>query len=182
VTLARKLLFHVQHNLHALSKLTVKDLCAFKGVGESKAASILAALELGRRMKHSEVWKRMEIKGSKTVFEWMHGLLAELAYEEFWIILLNRSNRVISRLNVSKGGVAGTVVDVRMVFKLAMENLASSLIVCHNHPSGNNKPSNADVQLTKKLQQAGNIMDVQVLDHLIICESSYFSFADEGLL
>jgi DNA repair protein RadC len=182
VELSKRILFHVQHNLHSLSKLSVKELETFRGIGQAKAISVLAALELGRRMKRTEPGVRKEIRSSKVAYLWMQELLVELNYEEFWIILLNRSNRVISRLNISKGGVSGTIVDVKIVFKLAMENLASSIILCHNHPSGNSKPSESDVQLTKRMQQAGKIMDVPVIDHLIVCESSYFSFADEGLI
>jgi len=168
-------------NLNALGKLSISSLMQFKGVGEAKAISIVAALELGRRQRSEDALIFKKISSSKAVFEIMQPIIGELPHEEFWVLFLNNSNSVISKSQLSKGGITGTVVDVRLVFKLAMENGATALILCHNHPSGNLTPSEADKQITKKIKQAGESLDVKVLDHLIITESKYYSFVDEGI-
>ncbi|AXB55449.1 RadC family protein [Flavobacterium fluviale] len=168
-------------NLNALGKLSISSLMQFKGVGEAKAISIVAALELGRRQRSEDALIFKKISSSKAVFEIMQPIIGQLPHEEFWILFLNNSNSVISKSQLSKGGITGTVVDVRLVFKLAMENGATALILCHNHPSGNLTPSEADKQITKKIKQAGESLDVKVLDHLIITESKYYSFVDEGI-
>ncbi|BDU23649.1 DNA repair protein RadC [Flavobacterium sp. GSB-24] len=168
-------------NLNALGKLSISSLMQFKGVGEAKAISIVAALELGRRQRSEDALIFKKISSSKAVFEIMQPIIGELPHEEFWVLFLNNSNSVISKSQLSKGGITGTVVDVRLVFKLAMENGATGLILCHNHPSGNLNPSDADKQITKKIKLAGESLDVKVLDHLIITESKYYSFVDEGI-
>ncbi len=182
VELAKKILKAVKNNLNELGKLSVEDLMTSKGIGEAKAITIIAALELGRRRKLADIMEKKKISGSKDVFEFFQPVLADLPYEEFWILLLNRSNKIIEKFKISQGGISGTVIDVRMILKNAIEKLASSIILCHNHPSGNLQPSEADKKITTKLQDAANIMDMQVLDHLIITDSSFYSFADEGIL
>lgn len=182
VELSKKVLKGVKNNLNELGKLTVEDLMTLKGIGEAKAITIIAALELGRRRKLADIMEKKKISGSKDVFEFFQPVLADLPYEEFWILLLNRSNKIIEKFKISQGGISGTVIDVRMILKNAIEKLASSIILCHNHPSGNLQPSEADKKITTKLKDAANIMDMQVLDHLIITDSSFYSFADEGIL
>lgn len=182
VELAKKILLAVKNNLNELGKLSVEDLMASKGIGEARAITIIAALELGRRRKQADIMEKKKISGSKDVFEFFQPVLADLPYEEFWILLLNRSNKIIEKFKISQGGISGTVIDVRMILKNAIEKLASSIILCHNHPSGNLQPSEADKKITTKLKDAAMIMDMQVLDHLIITDSSFFSFADEGML
>ncbi|MDJ1478930.1 DNA repair protein RadC [Cytophagaceae bacterium YF14B1] len=182
VDLAKQILGSVDNNLTSLAKLSVKDLEKFKGIGEAKAITIVAALELGRRRKESELPQRQVITSSKDVFTIMHSHLLDLLHEEFWVVLLNRSNIVMKKVQISVGGVSGTVADPKLIFKTALENLASSIILVHNHPSGNLKPSQADKDLTHKLKEAGKYLEIPVLDHVIITEKSYFSFADEGIL
>lgn len=182
VSLCQRILARVDNNLNELGKLTIKQLMEFKGIGEAKAISIAAALELGRRRRGEEAIEKRKISSSLSVFNLMQPLLGELPHEEFWIIYLNNSNKVLQKNQLSKGGITGTLVDVRLVMKNALEFGATSLILVHNHPSGTLKPSEADKKLTKKLILAGENLDIKVLDHLIITESSYFSFADEGVL
>ncbi|MBF4465755.1 DNA repair protein RadC [Flavobacterium sp. LC2016-12] len=168
-------------NLNVLGKMSISQLMNFKGIGEAKAITIIAALELGRRRRAEDVVELIKITSSKRVFEIMQPIIGELPHEEFWVLFLNNSNKVISKSQLSKGGISGTIVDVRLVFKLALENGATGLILCHNHPSGNLQPSDADRQITKKIKQAGDSLDVKVLDHLIITETKYYSFVDEGI-
>ncbi|MBF4492973.1 DNA repair protein RadC [Flavobacterium sp. JLP] len=168
-------------NLNVLGKMSISQLMNFKGIGEAKAITIIAALELGRRRRAEDAVELIKITSSKLVFEIMQPIIGELPHEEFWVLFLNNSNKVISKSQLSKGGIAGTIVDVRLVFKLALENGATGLILCHNHPSGNLQPSDADKQITKRLRQAGDSLDVKVLDHLIITETKYYSFVDEGI-
>ena len=182
VELSKKMLKHYENDIDVLAKISVKELMQFKGIGEAKAVSIVAALELGRRRKFIEKNERVKIVSSKDAYNCLIADLMDLNHEEFWILLLSRSNHVIKKINVSKGGVSGTVVDSKVIFKYALEHLASSIVLCHNHPSGNLKPSDADIKLTKNLKEAGRIMDIVVLDHLIIGEKSYYSFGDEGML
>jgi DNA repair protein RadC len=182
VDLSKRILQHVSDNLIELSKLSVTDLMAFNGIGEAKALSIIAALELGRRRRESEIAVKQQINGSKDVFEYFHANLSDTQYEEFWLLLLNRANKIIKKVIISEGGISGTVADPKRIFKTAIENNASSIILCHNHPSGNLKPSEADIKLTKKLKEAGALMDISVLDHIIVGEEKFFSFADEGII
>lgn len=182
VELSRQILNKVGNNLAELGKLNVKDLKKFNGIGEAKAVGIVAALELGRRRRLSDSLHKEKISSSNNVAEIFYPLLADSPREEFWILLLNRANKVLRPFEISKGGISGTVADTRLIFKTALDHLASSIILCHNHPSGNIKPSEADIQLTKKIREAGALLEIPVLDHIIIGENQYFSFADEGLL
>ena len=181
VDLSKKILASVDNNLNALGKVSISQLMNFKGIGEAKAISIIAALELGRRRRAEEVVELKKVTSSKVIFEIMQPIIGELPHEEFWIIYLNNSNKVISKSQLSKGGITGTLVDIRMVFKTALEMGATALILCHNHPSGTLIPSDADRQITRKLKLAGDSLEIKVLDHLIVTETSYFSFADEGI-
>jgi DNA repair protein RadC len=182
IDLGRELLSTVNNNLNALGKLTIADLKKINGIGDARAVTIAAALELGRRRKLAEIPEVIQIKCSKDVADIFQPLLSDLMHEEFWILFLNRSNRVINRMKLSQGGISGTVTDVRMVMKKAIEYLASGIIVCHNHPSGNLNPSESDSNITRKIKEAGNLLDIQLLDHLIISEREYYSFADNGLI
>ena len=182
VQLAKRILASCQNNLATVEQMSVKELEKFKGIGEAKAVSILTGLELGRRLSLSKALKQDKITGSKEVFELMQPILGSLKHEEFWVLFLNNSNKVLYTLLLSRGGLTGTVVDVRLLFKQALEYLTTGIILCHNHPSGSLIPSNADKDLTKKIQQGAVSLDIKVLDHLIITEKAYFSFADEGLL
>lgn len=182
VDLSKKILKHVSNDLNALAKLSVEDLQKFKGIGEAKGISIVSALELGRRRKESYSLKKVKITSSRGVYELMKPELMDLAYEAFWVILLNRANQVIKKQHISTGGVSGTVADPKIIFKAALENLASAIILVHNHPSGNLKPSQADLNLTNKVKNAGALLEIPVLDHLIFTDEGYLSFADEGLL
>jgi DNA repair protein RadC len=180
VDLAKQIMLDNNQNLHSLAKQSVKDLQKFKGIGEAKAITLVSALELGRRRKISEVEIKPQVKSSEDVYNYIQGDLADLPYEEFWILLLNRANRIEKKIRISTGGVSGTVADPKLIYKYALENLASSIILVHNHPSGNKKPSEADCSLTKKLCEAGQFLETPVLDHVIICNHTWYSFADEG--
>jgi DNA repair protein RadC len=182
VDLGRELLAVVNNNLNSLGKLTIADLRKLHGIGPARAVTIAAALELGRRRRLTESPDILQIRCSKDVADLFQPVLSDLVYEEFWILFLNRSNKVINRMKLSQGGISGTVTDVRMVMKKAIEYLASGIIVCHNHPSGNLNPSESDTKITQKIKEAGNLMDIQLLDHLIISDKDYYSFADNGLL
>ena len=182
VDLGRELLCMANNNLNNLAKLSVSDLRKIHGIGPARAVTIAAALELGRRRKFAEAEDTVQIKASKDVADIFQPILSDLSHEEFWILYLNRSNKVISRMKLSQGGVSGTVTDVRIVMKKAVELLASGIILCHNHPSGNLNPSDADSKITQKIKEAGSLMDIQLLDHLIISDKDYYSFADNGLI
>ncbi len=182
VALSKRILNAVNNNLAELSKLSVKDLTKFKGIGEAKAVSIVAALELGKRRKETEALVKPIISTSKNAYEILVGVLGDLKHEEFWVLLLNRSNKVIGKYNVSKGGVNGTVADPKIIFKYALDNLASAIILAHNHPSGNLLASQEDINITRKLMDAGKMLEIPILDHIIISDSGYYSFADEGIL
>lgn len=182
VLLAKRLLKAQGQDLNRLARLDIKQLCLFKGIGPAKAVAVTAALELGSRRKVMDLKLLPIVTCSQDAQQAIAPNLADLPHEEFWILLLNRANRIVSRERISVGGVAGTVVDAKMVFQKALQQLASSIILVHNHPSGNLRPSQADLDLTKKLKNAGKVLDIQVLDHLIIAGSSYTSLADEGLM
>ena len=182
VEVAKKVLGLAQNNLNELGKLSIKNLEKVRGIGETKAITLIAALELGRRRKLSELKKKQKITNSRDAFDFVQPYVEDLSYEEFWVLYLNRSNRVIDQKKISQGGVSGTVIDVRIILKHAIEKLASSLIISHNHPSGNLQPSESDIQITKKIKDAAKFHDLQVLDHIIISDQNYFSFADEGIL
>lgn len=181
VKLCQRILALANNNLNQLGKLSVQQLMEFKGIGEAKAISIAAALELGRRRRNEEAVELDKITSSKAVFQIMQPIIGELLHEEFWVLYLNNSNKVIHKAQLSKGGMTGTVVDTRIVFKIALEYNAISLILTHNHPSGKMLASESDKEITRKLKLAGKQMDISVLDHIIITESSYYSFADEGI-
>jgi DNA repair protein RadC len=182
VDIARELLAMAGNNLTDLGKLSIGDIKKLKGIGGARAVTIVAALELGRRRTLAEASDNPQIKSSADVFNIFHPLMEDLPHEEFWILYLNRANRVVNRMKISQGGVSGTVTDVRIVLKKAIETLASGLVICHNHPSGNNSPSDSDIKITQKIKEAGALMDIQLLDHLIICGKDYYSFADNGML
>lgn len=182
VALSKRILASIELNLNELGKLSVKDLIKFKGIGEAKAITIIAALELGRRRRGEEALEKKKITSSSSVFELMQPIIGELPHEEFWIVYLNNSNKVLQKIQLSKGGITGTLVDVRLVLKTALQIGAVALILTHNHPSGTLVPSQADKNITQKLKIASESIDIKVLDHLIITEKAYFSFADENLL
>lgn len=182
VDLARSILASVQNSISELSRLSIKELIKFKGIGEAKAINIAAALEIGRRRRLNDSLQKRKILSSRDAFEIMHPLLSDNNYEEFWIITLNRGNMVRRTIRISEGSLAGTVADPKKIFKLALEDNAASVILCHNHPSGNLTPSNKDNEITQKCKSAGLFLDLPVLDHIIIGTDNYFSFADEGLL
>ena len=182
VALSRRILASVNNNLNELGKKTNKDFQKFKGIGPVKATTISAAMELGRRRKESEPEEKLKVITSADAASIFKPLLSDLPHEEFWILLLNRNNLVIDKVMVSQGGLSGTVIDVRLILKKAIDKLACSIILCHNHPSGNLVPSEADKEITRKIKEAGKHMDIPVLDHVIIGNGSYFSFADDGLI
>lgn len=182
VDLAKNILSSVNNNIHDLGRITATDLMKVKGIGEAKAITIIAALELGRRRKETDEEEKPKITSSRDAYLLIRPHLTDLPYEEFWVLMLNRANRVIRKHQVSQGGVAGTVADPKIIFKTALGELASGIIVAHNHPSGNLTASQADIDLTKKLKEAGRLLEIQLLDHIIVAGQKYFSFADEGLL
>jgi DNA repair protein RadC len=182
VDLAKRILQNSGNDLHALAMLSVQEMMQIKGIGEAKAITIVAAMELGRRRKDLEVMQKPKITSSHSVYEILKSDLLDIPHEEFWVLFLNRANRVIKKVRISQGGVSGTVVDPRIIFKLAVEALASGIIVAHNHPSGNLTASQADILLTQKLKEGGKLLEIQVLDHVIIAGQKYFSFADDGLI
>lgn len=182
VELSKKILASINNSLNELGKLSVNDLVKFNGIGEAKAISIITALELGRRRRLEEALEKPKITGSKSVFDVMQPIIGELQHEEFWIIYMNNANKIQLKTQMSKGGITGTIVDTRLIFKKAIELAATGIILCHNHPSGTLKPSISDITLTKKVKNGGDVLDIKVLDHLIITEKKYYSFADEGIL
>ncbi len=180
VDLAKKILSTTENDLNQLAQLSVKDLMKFNGIGEAKAVSIVAALELGRRRKNTLSSIKPKINSPVDVYDLMTPYLLDARKEEFWVILLNRANYVIKKSLISSGGISGTTVDPKLIFKESVENLASGIILVHNHPSGNLKPSQADLNLTKKLTDAGQLMDSPILDHIIFSNDGFYSFKDEG--
>jgi DNA repair protein RadC len=182
VDLARQILHMAGNSLDKLGKYSVTDLKKIKGIGLAKAISILAALEIGRRRKLSDGITGIKITGSSDVFNIMYPAIGDLNYEEFWVIFLNRSNKVDCKCKISQGGITGTVTDIRLILRKALENLSTSIILCHNHPSGNLQPSEADINITRRLKESSTLMDIALLDHLIIAGKNYYSFADENLL
>ena len=182
VALSKRMLQSVNGNINELAKLSVEKLTTFKGIGEAKAISIITALELGKRRQLETAMEKPKITSSVAVFNLLQPIIGDLEHEEFWVLFLNNSNKVVAKNQISKGGLTATVVDVRLLFKRALELAAVAIIVCHNHPSGKLQPSDADQQLTQKINEAGTTLDIKLLDHLIITEKAYFSFADENLL
>ena len=182
VALSKRILQTLNGNLNELAKLSVEKLTTFKGIGEAKAISIITALEIGKRRQLETALEKSKISSSKEVFNVMQPIIGDLEHEEFWVLFLNNSNKVLAKQQISKGGLTATLVDVRLLFKKALELVSVAIIVCHNHPSGKLQPSNADKQLTQKIKEAGTTLDIKLLDHLIITQKAYFSFADEGIL
>ena len=182
VELSKRILASVDNNLNELGRLSIKQLMTFKGIGEAKAVTIAAALEIGRRRRGEDSLKIDKIGSSLDVYHLLQPLLGELEHEEFWILFLNNSNKVLHKAQLSKGGITGTLVDVRLVMKQALELGAVAIILAHNHPSGTLKPSTADKQITQKIKLACETLDIKVLDHLIITQKSYYSFADDKIL
>jgi len=182
VDLAKTILNHANNNLNSLAKYSVKDLTKFKGIGEAKAISIVSALELGRRRKDTCQEKRIKINSSQNVYDVMKPDLLDQKLEQFWLVLLNRANYILQKIQISLGGISGTVADPKVIFKYALDNHASSIILVHNHPSGNLKPSEADIKLTSKMKDAGKLLEMPILDHLIFTDQGFFSFADQNYL
>ena len=183
VQLAQRILHSVDNNLIALGKLSIKELTeGFKGMGEAKAVSICAALELGKRRNACDVPQLDSIRSSRDAFLLFQPILCDLPHEELWIALLSRSNKVIRKAKISQGGISESTVDIRLILKMAVESLASGMVMCHNHPSGNLQPSKQDDDLTRRVREAGKLMCVTLLDHLIISDNRYYSYADEGKL
>lgn len=182
VDLARELLQNVQHNLHQLARSSLKDLQQVKGIGGAKAITIAAALELGRRRQMADSLERASVKGSFDAAQFIIPFLSDLTHEKFFVLYFNHAHKIIHQQFISSGGVAATVVDVKMIFQQALSHLASAIIIAHNHPSGNLQPSKEDIHLTQKIKQAAQTLDIKLLDHIIVAEQRYLSFADEGLL
>ncbi len=182
VELARKILASVNNNWQDLSKLSVKDLMKFKGIGEAKAIAVATALEIGRRKAAQDIPEKTAVVGTKEAYKILLPYLSDLRTEEFWALFLNQKNNLVYKAQISRGGIASTLVDVRVLFKLALEHMAVSIIVAHNHPTGNLKPSEADIKLTNNIKKAGEILNITLLDHLIIGEQDFFSFREQHLL
>jgi len=182
VELAKRMLKASSQNINKLARLSISDLQKFKGIGQAKAVSIVAALELGKRRRLETALEVQKISSSKSVFELMQPIIGDLKHEEFWVVYLNNSNNVLVKEQLSKGGLTGTLVDTRLIYKKAIEVGATGIILCHNHPSEKLTPSQSDKEITRKITAAGKVMDIAVLDHLIVTEKAYFSFADEGIL
>ncbi len=182
VGLMQRILASVSNNLNELGKLSVQDLCRFKGIGPAKAIAIASALEIGKRRKLAEAKERKTISSSADAYELFHPILCDLPVEEFWVLYLNQSHKIIDQVRISIGGITETSADVRNILREALLKRATSLILCHNHPSGNPRPSNADNRLTENVRQASKLMNIHLCDHLIVCDGVYYSYADEGQL
>lgn len=182
VQLAQRILASAQNNWNELAKYSIQDLCQFKGVGEAKAISIITALEIGRRRNTQEVLERKKITSSTDAALILQQQIGDLPTEEFWVMYLNQGNKIIKIEQISRGGITQTAVDIRIIFKRGIELMATAMILSHNHPSGNLNPSEADRQLTRKIKEASHYLDIQILDHIIVSQKDYFSFADEGLI
>lgn len=182
VELSRRILGSVNNNLNDLGRRGIDYLKSFKGIGEAKAVTIVAALELAKRRKEAEVFAKRKVTCSRDAADYFMPLLGDLPYEEFWVMLLDRGNKILDHIIISKGGISGTIIDVRLILKQTLEKFAVSMILCHNHPSGTMEASDADLKITRKIKQAAELMDITVLDHIIIGQDQYMSFADEGIL
>lgn len=182
VELCRRILNDHKNSLHNLSRTEVADLCQYKGIGEAKAISIVAALELGRRRRDENVNEKPVLNSSKRVYEYFRNRLQDLPHEEFWVLYLNTACRILDNQLIGRGGNDFTPVDVRIILRFALQNKAHSFILIHNHPSGTRTPSQADRELTIKIHEAAKLMDLRVNDHLIFTDDGYYSFRDEGLL
>lgn len=182
VELAKRILQSGNNNWNELAKYSIEDLCKFKGIGEAKAISIITALEIGRRRNSQKILERNKISSSKDAAIVFQQQIGDLPNEEFWVMFLNQGNRIIKTEQISRGGITQTSVDVRVIFKRALELMTTAIILSHNHPSGNLTPSPADKSITKKIKEGASLLDIQVLDHVIVSQKNYFSFADEGLI
>ncbi len=182
VELARRILSSVENNWHRLSQLSIKDLTKFKGIGEAKAISIATALEIGNRKSQQEVLERQQISSSKDAFDILQSHLSDLPTEEFWVIFLNHQNKILYKTCLFRGGIAGSVADLRVIFKTALEHFSTQIIVAHNHPAGSLKPSREDIAITQKIKEAGKLLDIDLLDHLILTQNNYYSFKEKGIL
>lgn len=182
VQLAQRILNSNKNSINQLAKLQVSDLQKFKGIGEAKAITIVAAMELGRRRKDESTEEKQKITSSLQAYEVLKSKLNDLPHEEFWVIFMNRNNTIIKTECISKGGISGTIVDIRLILKPGIECLASGIILAHNHPSGNLKPSQEDLLLTKKVKEAAKVMDIILQDHIIIGDGNYLSMVDENLI
>ena len=182
VELAKRLLNQVDNNLVELGKLSLVQMQQIHGIGPAKAITVAAAIELGRRRQEAEPRQRAQIRSSRDLFDLYHPRVADLPHEEFWVSCLNRSNKLIQCRRIGSGGISATVADIRLILKFALECNASSIVLCHNHPSGNMQPSEQDVRLTRSIANAVSYLDIQLLDHVIVTEGGYFSFNDEGKL
>lgn len=182
VDVGKVLLQKVDNDLHKLSKLTIEEICEVKGLGPARAVTMIAALELGRRRKSQEVAMQPKINSSKLAYDYLSSVFMDLDHEEFWIVYLSNANRIIQKKRLSTGGLTGTVVDIRLLFNEALQKKAAAIIVAHNHPSGQKKPSDNDIVLTKRIKEAGELLNIRLVDHLIYVEGGYYSFADEGML
>ena len=182
VELARRILNSVENNWHRFSQLSLQYLMKFKGVGEAKAISIMTALEIGNRRSQQEVIERQQISSSKDVFDILQPHLSDLSTEEFWAIFLNHQNKILYKTCLFRGGIASSVADVRVIFKMALEHFSTQIIVAHNHPAGSLKPSKEDINMTQKIKEAGKLLEIDLLDHLILTQNKYYSFKDEGIL
>ena len=183
VELCQRILFSADNNLNVLGKFSIKQLISgFKGIGEAKAISIVAAMELGKRRKYAEVINRELIRCSRDIFEYFHPMLCDLQHEEFWMLVLNRSNKIIDKIKISQGGISQTIVDNRLIMREVLDRLASGIVLCHNHPSGNKRPSKDDDFVTKKIKECCRMFEIYIFDHLIIVDNDYYSYADEGRL
>lgn len=177
---ARSILKQSGNNLEKLGKMSLAELTYHDGIGEAKGVNIMAAIELGRRRKYSGSKEKNKITSSNDVYKLFYPLLIDLPFEEFWVVLLNRANKIIEKIKISQGGIAGTIIDIKIILKYALEKLAVSIILCHNHPSGNKEPSKSDINITQKIKKASEIVDIQLLDHVIVAGDQYYSFADEN--
>lgn len=182
VDLSRRILSSVNNNINELTRLGISYLKSFNGIGEAKAVSIIAALELGKRKKEETVFRKQKVTCSRDAADFFMPLLSDLEHEEFWVLLLDRGNKIINHIQISRGGITGTVIDVRLILKKALDKGAISMILCHNHPSGTMQASEADLKITKKIKEAAKIVDISVIDHIIIGQNCYLSLADEGFL
>lgn len=182
VELARRILKSVENNWHRLSQLSIKDLMKFKGVGEAKAISIATALEIGNRKSQQEVLERQQISSSKDIFEILQPHLSDLPTEEFWAVFLNHQNKILYKTCLFRGGIASSVADVRVIFKTALEHFSTRIVIAHNHPAGSLKPSQQDITITNKIKDAGKLLEIELLDHIIIAQNKFYSFKEEGIL
>ena len=182
VDLSRRILKDSGDNLITLSQLSINELTAYNGIGEAKAVSIAAALELGRRRRFAEAAQQPLIRNSKDAFEYFYMRISDLGHEQFWVMLLNPANKVIKMVKISDGWVNGTSADPKRIFKIALENNATAIMLCHNHPSGNVKPSDHDKALTRNIINGGKLLEIKILDHIVVGIDNYFSFADSGLI